>query len=400
MRKKISVRDLRMGMYVDEICGNWIDHPFWKSSLKIRSEKELSELQQSRISEVWIDTSKGPDVEKRMEEQKAGLTNEPSREFDAVETTAVMVSLDEELIRAEAIIHRAKQRVASMFDQARLGQALPAGEMMSLVDEIYQSVSRNSGALISLVRLKDVDNYTYLHCVAVCVLMLALGKQMKIHGDILKSLGLAGLLHDIGKAAVPQDVLNKPGRLTDEEFEMIKVHALRGWEILQQVYGADDIALDVCRHHHERMDGTGYPDRISGETLTLHARMGAICDIYDAVTSDRCYKKAWLPTDALRKMAEWQKGHLDERVFQCFIKTVGIYPVGTLLKLKSGRLAVVIEQTERSLLEPVVRVFFSTRSNAPIAREQIHIGLSQDAIESVEDPDKWGLDLKKMAGVE
>ncbi|MHB8849163.1 MAG: HD-GYP domain-containing protein [Burkholderiales bacterium] len=402
MRKKISVLDLAIGMYIDEICGNWIDHPFWKSSFKINSAKELVDLQQSKVSHVWIDLSRGCDVEiEESSEVIARRTDEETPGISAsVENRIGRVSLDDELIRAEGLKSRASQAVISLFDKARMGEALPVGDMALLVDEIYQSVSRNSGALLSLVRLKDKDNYTYMHCVSVCALMIALGGRMGMRADTLKSLGLAGLLHDIGKVAVPQEVLNKPGRLTDDEFDMIKMHALKGWEMLQQAYGADAIALDVCRHHHERMDGTGYPDRISGEDLSVHARMGAICDIYDAVTSDRCYKKAWAPAEALRKMAQWQKGHLDEEIFQYFIKTVGIYPVGTLLKLKSGRLAVVTDQSERSLLEPVVRVFFSTRSNAPIARELVQIGLSRDAIESVEDPAKWGLNLKKMAGVE
>ncbi|HET9113871.1 MAG TPA: HD-GYP domain-containing protein [Burkholderiales bacterium] len=401
MRKKISVLDLAIGMYVDEICGNWIDHPFWKSSFKISSAKQLADLQQSKVSQVWIDLSRGCDVEaKENGETGAGSADEESSgKYASAENRIERVSLDDELIRAEALKSRASQAVILLFDKARMGEALPVGDMALLVDEIYQSVSRNSGALLSLVRLKDKDNYTYLHCVSVCALMIALGSRMGMHGDTLKSLGLAGLLHDIGKASVPLEVLNKPDRLTDEEFDLVKMHALKGWEMLQHAYGADDVALDVCRHHHERTDGTGYPDRVSGDALSVHARMGAICDIYDAVTSDRCYKKAWPPTEALRKMAQWQKGHLDEEIFQYFIKTVGIYPVGTLLKLKSGRLAVVTEQTERSLLEPVVRVFFSTRSNAPVTRELVHIGLSQDAIESVEDPGKWGLDLKKMAGV-
>lgn len=399
MRKKIGVHELVIGMYVDEICGNWIDHPFWKTSFRIKAAQELVDLQQSKVLEVWIDTSKGLDVEAGIANADEPNFNEPVQEIKAIAKPDIRVSLDEELTHAESLKFRAKQAVASLFDKARLGQALPVGETAALVDEIYKSVSRNSSALLSLVRLKDKDNYTYLHCVSVCALMIALGKQMGIESDTLRALGVAGLLHDIGKTAVPPEVLNKAGRLTDEEFDIVKMHSMHGWEILQRTYGADDIALDVCRHHHERMDGTGYPDGISGEMLTVHARMGAICDIYDAITSDRCYKKAWPPTEALRKMAEWQHGHLDEKIFQCFIKTVGIYPVGTLLKLKSGRLAVVTDQTEKSLLEPIVRVFFSARSNAPITRELVNIALSQDAVVSVEDPVKWGLDLKKMAGL-
>ena len=399
MRKKIRVQELAVGMYVDEICGNWIDHPFWKSSFRLREAKELIDLQQSKVREVWIDTAKGGDIDADVAESLCVDIGSSAQEIVSDVSADIRVPLDEELGRAESLKYRAKQAVSSLFDKARLGQALPVGEMAGLVDDIYQSVSRNSGALLSLVRLKDKDSYTYLHCVSVCALMMALGKQMGLESGTLKSLGIAGLLHDIGKAAVPQEVLNKPGRLTDAEFDIMRTHSLKGWEMLRDAYDADEIALDVCRHHHERIDGAGYPDGLSADSLTMHARMGAVCDIYDAITSDRCYKKAWSPVEALRKMAEWQHGHLDEKIFQCFIKTVGIYPVGTLLKLKSGRLAVVTDQTERSLLEPIVRVFFSARSNAPIARELVNIGLSQDAIESVEDPLKWGLDLRKMAGV-
>lgn len=400
MRKKISVHDLVVGMYVDEIGGSWIDHPFWKKSFKLKTTKEVLVLQQSLIGEVWIDTLKGLDISNQSTWVAGAAVSRMEQVVSPVQKTEVRVSLEQELEQAAKIQHRARLAVTALFEEARLGQALPIGEMASLVDDIYQSVSRNSGALLSLVRLKNKDNYTYLHSVAVCALMIALGKQMGIESGALKSLGLAGLLHDIGKIAIPADVLNKPGRLTDQEFDMVRTHSLRGWEILNAACGADDIALDVCRHHHERTDGMGYPDKLPGDMISLPARMGAVCDIYDAITSDRCYKKAWAPVEALRKMAEWQPGHLDAEIFQHFIKTVGIYPVGTLLKLKSGRLAVVTDQTERSLLEPVVRVFFSVRSNAPIMREVVNIAQSQDAIESVEDPAKWGLDLKKMAGMQ
>jgi HD-GYP domain-containing protein (c-di-GMP phosphodiesterase class II) len=198
---------------------------------------------------------------------------------------------------------------------------------------------------------------------------------------------------------IPDDVLNKPGKLTDEEFEIIKAHPLKGWEILQ---GSPDITatvLDVCLHHHERMDGKGYPDKLSGDKLALFARMGSVCDVYDALTSNRCYKNGWEPADTIRKMAEWKNGHFDERVFQAFVKTIGIYPSGTLVRLKSGRLAIVLEQTEKSLLMPIVKVFFSTKSNEPILPETLDLSRSQESIASAEDPTKWGFDLKQIAGI-
>ena len=404
MRKKVGVHDLRLGMHIDELCGSWMDHSFWKTSFTLEDSNDLTVLQKSTMHEVWIDTAKGLDVAVQVKDVSV---EEIAEQAESILLQAVTpspkaeerVSLEQELAHAKKLQSKAKYAVMSMFAEVRMGKALPIGEMSSLVDEINQSVSRNPGALLSLAKLKNKDDYTYLHCVAVCALMIALGKQMGIDGPMLKSLGMAGLLHDVGKMAIPDEVLNKPGRLTEQEFDVMKSHSVRGWEILKASFGVDDIALDVCLHHHERMDGTGYPDQLSSDALSLHARMGAVCDVYDAITSNRCYKAGWAPADALRKMAEWQAGHFDATVFKAFVKTVGIYPVGTLLKLKSGRLAVVTDQSNQSLLKPIVKVFFSSRSNAPIVMELVDMSRSQDNIESVEDAAKWGLDVMKMTGI-
>lgn len=152
-------------------------------------------------------------------------------------------------------------------------------------------------------------------------------------------------------------------------------------------------------HHHERMDGNGYPDKLAGEQISLFAKMGAVCDVYDALTSNRCYKNGWEPAETIRKMAEWRNGHFDERVFQAFVKTIGIYPSGTLVRLKSGKLAIVLEQSSKSLLTPVVKIFFSTKSNEPILPEMLDLSRSQESIVGAEDPTQWGFDLKRIAGI-
>jgi putative nucleotidyltransferase with HDIG domain len=406
MRKKINVNDLVIGMYIDELCGSWMDHPFWKKTFMLEDAHDLLSLKQSNIQEVWIDTAKGLDVpvyvESVVSEQE--VEQEAEQVLLAAQTKSKQVlvaklTLDQELDRAKIIKEQGRQAIVAMFSEVRMGKALPMDEMENLVDEINQSVTRNNTALLSLVRLKNKDDYTYLHSVAVCALMIALGKHLGIEGNELKSLGMAGLLHDVGKVAIPDEVLNKPGKLTEAEFDLVKSHPLRGWEILQQCPAADKVTRDVCLHHHERVDGTGYPDRLSGDALSLAARMGAVCDVYDAITSDRCYKAGWAPADAVRKMAEWQKGHFDETIFQAFVRTVGIYPVGTLLKLKSGRLGVVADQSEKSLLKPIVKVFFSTRANTAIPVELVDMSRTQDSIENIEDVAKWGFDLEKMTGI-
>ncbi len=404
MLKKIHVNDIRLGMYIQELCGSWMDHPFWKKSFKLTDPNELHTLQNCAVQELWIDTSKGLDVESPAQvistgEVKKEIELELQQAIESSQKVETRISIHEELESARKLHAKSKAAVTSMFNEVRMGNALKVSEAEPLVDEISQSISRNPEAFLNLVRLKNVDDYTYMHSVAVCALMIALGKQLGLSGQSLKDAGTAGLLHDVGKMMIPGKVLNKPGKLTDEEFNIIKDHPRKGWEILNISKGANAVALDVCLHHHERVDGKGYPEGISGDDLSLFARMGAVCDVYDALTSNRCYKNGWAPAETIRKMAEWKDGHFDERIFHSFVKTIGIYPSGTLVKLKSGRLGVVIEQTEKSLLTPIVKVFFSTKANEPFIPETIDLTKSPDSIVNVESAEKWGFDLKQVTGI-
>jgi HD-GYP domain-containing protein (c-di-GMP phosphodiesterase class II) len=274
-----------------------------------------------------------------------------------------------------------------------MGNAINAEAAGALVDEIASSVMRNPGALISLARLKTADDYTYMHSVAVCALMVSLAKQLGQDEATTRELGMAGLLHDLGKALMPMDVLNKPGKLTDEEFAIMKSHPVEGHRLLVEGGAVGEIPLDVCLHHHEKVDGSGYPDRLSGDQITLFAKMGAVCDVYDAITSNRPYKVGWDPAESIRKMTEWSKGHFDERVFQAFVRSIGIYPVGSLVRLDSGRLAVIMEQSEKSLLSPIVKVFFSIKSQTYIKPEIVDLSKphTADKIASREEASKWGL---------
>ncbi|MFZ4529937.1 MAG: HD-GYP domain-containing protein [Undibacterium curvum] len=400
MLKKIEVSKLRVGMFVQELCGSWMDTPFWKKSFLVSDINDIQEIQKSKIREAWIDISKGLDV---LTAQPAApvvrAEPEPKPEPPPVKSPPApkvieTVSMADELGRASQIVNKSKQAVYSMFSEARMGKAVDMGGAQALVEEISDSVMRNPGALIGLARLKTKDDYTYMHSIAVCALMVALSKQLGLNDEQTREAGVAGLLHDIGKMMVPGDILNKPGKLTDEEFVSVKEHPAAGHKLLLDAQGVSAISLDVCLHHHEKMDGTGYPDRLKGEEISLFARMGAVCDVYDAITSNRPYKQGWCPAESLRKMAEWSKGHFDEKVFQAFVKSIGIYPVGTLVRLESGRLGVVVEQqVGKSLLMPKVRVFFSIKSMSYIAPELLDLagpGL-QDKIANREDAAKWGL---------
>ncbi|PXW96184.1 putative nucleotidyltransferase with HDIG domain [Sphaerotilus hippei] len=391
MLKRIRMDQLRLGMHVHELCGSWMDHPFWRSKFLLSDPQDLQRLKDCGIGELWIDTGKGLDVDGGLSQEQ--VASEVEEELVVAVTTPLpeqRISAQEEFSRASQICQQAKVKVQSLFQEARMGQAIHTEGCAALVDDIIASVSRNSGALASLVRLKSQDEYTYLHSVAVCTLMVALGRTLGLPQAELQQLGLAGLLHDMGKARVPLEVLNKPDRLTDDEFTLMKRHPEFGHEMLLTEGGSSEVALDVCLHHHERIDGTGYPHRLAGDQISLHARMGSVCDVYDAITSARPYKAAWDPGEAVRQMAQW-KGHFDPIIFQAFVKTVGIYPMGSLVRLQSGRLGVVMDQNEQSLLAPRVKVFFSTKSMMRIPPEVIDLGpgRSPDRILSVESTEKW-----------
>jgi putative nucleotidyltransferase with HDIG domain len=390
MLKQIDVRELREGMFLKELCGSWIDSPLWRKSVLLASQEDIRRIVDSGIRHAWIDTAKGLDIAvdtpPSLPEGTADLA------FNSLSSTILRVPAEVEKARAAEICASAKEAIRVMFESVRMGRAVHASDALPLVEEISNSILRNNDALIGLVRIKTGDDYTYMHSVAVCALMIALGRQLGLDENQVRQAGMAGLLHDIGKIAIPAHILNKPGALTVEEFETVKSHPAAGYKMLSGGTGIEADVLDVCLHHHEKIDGSGYPDGLAGDAISLFARMGAVCDVYDAITSDRPYKRGWCPAVAVRKMAQWH-GHFDPTVFTAFVKRIGVYPVGALVRLKSGRLAVVIEQTEKSLLTPRVKVLFSTKSMTYIPPETLNLnrpGL-RDEIVGIEDPDKWRL---------
>lgn len=395
MLKCIAVADLRVGMFIHEFCGAWMDHPFWRSKFLLRSEKDLQRIRASSIGELWIDVSKGLDVAAGAASvSREEVTAKVEEQLLAAAQSAALplsCSLEDEVQRAARLCERSKAAVISMFEDARMGQALQFEQASELVEDISASVLRHPNALISLARLKHADEYTYMHSVAVCALMIALARQLGLDPAQVRDAGLAGLLHDIGKMAVPGELLNKPGKLTDSEFACVRDHPEAGARMLLASGQVSPQVLDVCLHHHEKVDGSGYPHRLPAEQISLFARMGAICDVYDAITSNRPYKAGWDPAESIRKMAEWQ-GHFDATLFQAFVKTVGIYPTGSLVRLASGRIGVVLEQQAGSLLTPRVKVFFSAKSKAPIAQEVLDLAqlTGRDKIVGRESAADWG----------
>jgi putative nucleotidyltransferase with HDIG domain len=391
--KKIPASRARLGMYVRRIEGKWRNHPFWRSSFRVADEATLELLHALGQHEIWIDTRKGAD-----EDGPAPVSTPdvPLAVADpAPEPEVPRTDFGDDVVRAEAIRDRAKAAVKALFEDARMGRALRMESLASVIDEVDHAIALNPDAMLSVARLKNKDDYTYLHSVAVAALMMALGRRLGYEGSALTELGLAGLLHDIGKVGVPDATLNKPGRLEPLEWASVRQHPEIGWDILRRESSAGPVALDVCLHHHEKIDGSGYPHRLDGEAISRVARMGAICDVYDAITSDRPYKRGWEPAEAIRRMAEWQEGHFDRAIFHAFVKLIGIYPTGTVVRLASDRLAVVLSQSGGSSLTPAVRLV-CTADGEPLDPEVVELEDGSDRIVGIEDAARRGLQVPQL----
>ena len=392
-------------MFLHKIGGSWLQHPFLRNSFLLTDPEDVRKILESGIDSVWIDESKGDALQDVEAVGEAPYPDAIGADVVLPESTlqamappdapaklhATATALDVEIERARSICLAGKAQVEAMFSDLRLGKTVEQESVVPLVEEIAASVWRNPAAMISVARLKNHDDYSYMHSVAVSALMLALARQLKLDDRLVRVAGVGGLMHDLGKAFMPLDILNKPGRLTDEEFGVMKTHPEAGARALREG-GCEPDVIDVALYHHERMDGRGYPNGLKADEISMLARMGAVCDVYDAVTSIRPYKRPWDPAMAMREMARWD-GHFDNRIFNAFVKSVGIYPVGSLVRLASDRLAVIVEPGVESLLKPKVRAFYSTRSREKILPQLMDLAAPdcRESIVSPENPEQWGL---------
>jgi HD-GYP domain-containing protein (c-di-GMP phosphodiesterase class II) len=398
MIKKIPVERLRPGMFLHNLNAGWMSHPFIRNRFLVADEEVVQKIVEAGIHELYIDTERGLDDadapteaevnQQLMEEMQAAVHDEaPYR----------CTTVAEELPNARRLRARATRVIRSVMQDVKLGKVINLDEVEDLVNEIIDSILRNDSALLLLLRVRAQNDYTLVHSVAVCTLMVTFCHALHDDRSTLLQAGIGGLLHDVGKVRIPVEILNKPGRYTEYEYEVMQRHPRHGYELLQGMSGVSQDALDIVLNHHERMDGSGYPLGLRGEAISRLARMAAIADVYDAITSDRCYHTAMPPTAALKKMWEWSRFHFDPELMRAFMTAIGIYPVGTLVKLESGRIAVVVEPHESEVLKPKVRAFFSTRANVHIPTQLVDLSRpfgadGGDRIVGYEDPRKWNLD--------
>lgn len=395
MIKKIASNQLQVGMYISNLDASCLEHSFITSQFAVKDENIIQKVHTTGIKHVYIDTSKGIDI------QDAATATEVSNNLDK-ETLKIaensdalgnQIPVQEELERARGIYKDAHNIMQDLMGDIRLGKQVEVERVEPISIELVESVFRNKDALVSLSRIKDKDHYTFMHSVSVAGLMITFSRAMGFDMSLIKEIAIGGMLHDVGKMLTPNNVLNKPGKLNDDEFKIMKSHVVYSRELLEGKPGITQAALDVAAMHHERIDGSGYPLGLKGDEISLVGQMSTIVDVYDALTSVRVYKSAWEPNLALKKLLEWSSTHFKPELVKQFIRCLGIYPIGTLVELESGNVAIVIEQGISDLLNPTVKIIYNTKKKGLVKISELDLTTTDDRIVKSVSPKTYQIDL-------
>ncbi|MCG7897338.1 MAG: HD-GYP domain-containing protein [Candidatus Thiodiazotropha weberae] len=400
MIKQVKIGELRIGMYVHKLEASWIDHPFLRNQFKIKQISDISKIRKSAIKVVYIDTDKGLDIEQQPAVEQSAATVQAETVADRKTISSdPQNSLQEEIVKANQVRLEAGRVITDIMADARLGKQIETERVTPVVEDMLASIFRNQDAFLGLTRIRQMDQYTFEHSVSVSALMIAFAKKLQLDQSTIWELGVGGILHDVGKLQVPEKILNKPGRLTDQEFDVMRGHVGFGYKLIDEAESIPKRAQQVILQHHERLNGTGYPGRLSGEEISLYGKMAAIVDVYDAITSDRVYHKGKLPSLVLRQLVEWSdEGDFDAELVQRFIQCVGIYPVGSLVVLESQRLAVVVASPQKALLNPVLKVIYDLRKQRLIPPEVLDltdpVAGGRDRIVKPVTPDEYSINIE------
>jgi HD-GYP domain-containing protein (c-di-GMP phosphodiesterase class II) len=413
MLRKILISQLELGMFVHSMEGSWFDHPFWRSRFLLNDREQIEQIVSSDVKRVTIDEARGKKLLLPLEPVEGPKAAEPSARAPKLtrlpELSAVArprsylrdVAKPDfnrltpreraaEVRKASGTIKRSRAAVMALFEDARLGNTVKSRKLAPLVRQISRSVNIDPTIILNISRMKTKDEYTYLHSVSVCALMVNLARKMGFPEQQMHDIGMAGLLHDVGKTSIPESILSKPGKLDESEWITIRNHPQRGHDILAASEDVSNIALEVCLRHHEKMDGTGYPGGIAADNLSIFTRMSTICDVYDAITSQRSYNTPLSASEALAEMQSWS-GHFDQLILRDFVDSLGILPVGTLVRLNHDELAMVIGESSTNYAAPIVRSFRSIESDRDIAPKDIDTGRNKSRkLLAVEEPENWG----------
>ena len=355
-------------MFVSELDRPWTETSFLLQGVLIEGAEEISQFQKCcefvYIDEEKSDVSLYPHLRSLASLSQTQTDNNNSGNtvaYASKEAELEQQNFKEELKVARKLHSRTLSYVDQALEDIRLGQAINTDSAREIVTEVANSITRSPHALLWLTNLKERDEYTSIHCMNVCIMAVSFGRSLGMNKDELELLGLGGLLHDLGKMRVPLEILNKPSKLTFEEFEIMKTHPVEGHRMLQEQGDLPAEVLEIVKHHHERRNGKGYPSQLQGDLISNMTRIVAIVDVYDAITSDRCYHDAISPYEALKNMYEWVNEDFDKDLIENFIKCLGIYPIGSVVELNLGHVGIVVSASEKTKLRPIVMLISNNK---------------------------------------
>lgn len=358
---KVHVSELRIGMFVSRLDRDWLETPFLMQGFLLESQDDIDTVIEF-CQHVWIDAVQPKWVPPEERGQLDGSQRQKTSYINKV-------SARDEHNEALTVFREARRLTKTIVDDIRLGGTINNEEAKATVRSCVDSILRNPDALLWMTKIRHQDNYTAEHCLNVCILAIAFGRHLGLSEAELEKLGLCGLLHDVGKMRVAPEVLNKPEKLNEKEWKQMKAHVIHGRNLLLASPGVTHAAVDVAYSHHERMDGQGYPRKLSAAGISEFSRIIAIVDAYDAMTASRCYAPAIPTTQALKVIYKDRGTHFDERLAIAFIKSVGLYPPGSLVVLKNAMVGLVLETNKR--LKHLPKVILLRAGEEPLAQEKI-----------------------------
>ncbi|PKG39956.1 HD-GYP domain-containing protein [Psychromonas sp. Urea-02u-13] len=390
MLKKISVTELKEGMYINDLKCGWLNHPFALNRFKLEKASDLAKIISAGVKSIEIDTNKGLDVFVEKREPRNSQLREAIDQ--RVNNKPTKVTALEELGKAKVAFAQAGEFISEMMANVKMGQHIELEQVNPVINKLSQSILRNPNALLGLSRIRSMDIYTFEHSVSFSILMMAFAKSMRLSDKIIHEVGIGGLLHDIGKTLTPDEILNNPGKLTLEEFVIMKEHVVHSRKILQKTKGTSQISMDIAAQHHEKFDGNGYPLGLKGDQISRYGQMSAIVDVYDALTADRCYHVGKEPSEVLKLLVKWGGAHFNPSLVREFIQSVGIYPPDSLVMLSNQHLAKVIDINE-NMLKPIVEVFLNVKTRSYIPRKLLDLSKFEAIkILKVESYAKWNVE--------
>lgn len=364
MERKVSTLYLKKDMYVSSLDRPWDDTPFIIQGFFIRNEEEIRILEKY-CDYVCIDTSKGIEAEQYIAEEPSLKTNHYLEKYLAGDSGkkvkyADKSSPEEERPQARKVLEDASSQISSIMDQVKAGKNLDIKAVRGVVEPMLDSIIRNSEAMMWLKQLRKKDAYTYSHSVGNCALAIAFGRHMGLLKTDIRTLSTGLLLMDIGKVRIPEEILNKTKTLSDEEFREIKKHGMYSVEILNETEGISQDVINIAMTHHERFDGSGYPNGLVGVATPVFGRIAAIIDCYDAMTSKRPYAEPISPHRVLQEIYNWRNRYFQPELVEQFLQCLGVFPTGTLIEMSTGEVGVVLAQNKTRRLMPKVMMLMNS----------------------------------------